>query len=95
MYEELMSIEETRRAWELRRYFVVRPAYGSIYRNIEYNYADIIQKEVRNPYHSDNETPLSREHLAKFLRDNNLLEEDPAEIQHPAERFWPDTSSQI
>jgi len=95
MYEELMSIEETRRAWELQRYFAVLPAYGSIYRNIEYNYADIIHKEVGNPYHSDNEVPLSRELLAKFLRDNNLLEEDPTEIQHPAERFWPDKSSQI
>jgi hypothetical protein len=95
MYEELMSIEETRRAWELQRYFVVLPAYGCIYRNIEYNYSDIIHKAVENPYHSDNETPLLPEHLAKFLRDNFLLEEDPAEIQHPAERFWPDKSCQL
>jgi FlaA1/EpsC-like NDP-sugar epimerase len=90
MYEELMNLEETRRAWELQRYFVVLPAFTCLYRNIAYEYPDIISGTVTNPYHSDNEVPLSKDQLTTFLRDNNLLVEDPIDIQHPAERYWPD-----
>ena len=60
MYEELMSLEETRRAWELGRYFVVLPAFTSLYRDATYTYAAILSKTVTNPYHSGNETPLSK-----------------------------------
>jgi len=90
MYEELMNIEETRRAWELQRYFVVLPAFTCINRNITYEYLDIISDKVTNPYHSDNEVPLSKDELTTFLKNNNLLEEDPIDIQQPAERYWPD-----
>jgi FlaA1/EpsC-like NDP-sugar epimerase len=90
MYEELMNIEETRRAWELQRYFVVLPAFTCINRSITYEYQDIISGTVTNPYHSDNEMPLSQNQLTTFLKHNNLLEEDPIDIQHPAERYWPD-----
>jgi len=75
MYEELMSHEETRRAWELEHYFVVLPAFTSIYRNIKYDYRDIISKRVDNPYHSANEAPLSQTQLLHFLRQNDLLAE--------------------
>ena len=92
MYEELMNVEETRRAWELKRYFVVLPAFACIHRNLEYEYAEILSKTVSHPYNSGNETPLSKTQLAKFLKENNLLEEDPRERQHPAERHWPDGS---
>jgi FlaA1/EpsC-like NDP-sugar epimerase len=87
LYEELMSHEETRRAWELERYFAVIPAFTSLYRNISYEYEDIISEEVRNPYNSGNEQPLTQMQLAHFLRQNGLLEEQP--YVHPAERFWP------
>jgi FlaA1/EpsC-like NDP-sugar epimerase len=90
MYEELMSIEETRRAWELNRYFVVLPAYGCQHRSLDYNYAELISQSVGNPYNSSNEEPLSKEQLADFLKSNDLLEEDPTAIRHPAERYWPD-----
>lgn len=89
MYEELMNQEETRRAWELKDYFVVSPAFTSIYRKIDYEYPDILTRTVTNPYNSANEAPLSQDQLAKFLVDNNLLAEDPADRLHPAERFWP------
>ena len=91
MYEELMSHEETRRAWELPRYFVVQPAFTHIYYDIVYDYSQIITREVTNPYHSGNENPLSKKELTDFLKDNQLLYEDPAECRHPDERFWPDT----
>jgi FlaA1/EpsC-like NDP-sugar epimerase len=93
MYEELLSDEETRRAWELERYFSILPAFSSIYRNVNYNYKNIISKEVNNPYHSGNEAPMTRDSLARFLKENNLLTSDITESEHPAERYWPDGAS--
>ncbi len=87
MYEELMNQEETRRAWELERYFVVLPAFRSLYRNTIYNYQDILSREVNNPYNSSNEKPLTRHQLSHFLYQNKLLEEKA--VPHPAERYWP------
>jgi FlaA1/EpsC-like NDP-sugar epimerase len=89
MYEELMSLEETQRAWELKRYFVVLPAFPGLYRAIDYTYPDIISRAINNPYHSGNERPLTKEQLTEFLKVNHLLYEDPTEKQHPAERYWP------
>jgi FlaA1/EpsC-like NDP-sugar epimerase len=89
MYEELMSREETRRSWELDRYFAVMPAFTCIYRDLIYRYQDVVSTKVTNPYHSDNERPLTKEELSDFLIDNNLLHEDPEEKRHPAERHWP------
>jgi len=76
MYEELMNLEETRRAWELEKYFVVLPAFTSVYRNITYNYADIMSQTVTNPYNSGNEALLSKDQLADFLNKNDLLKDD-------------------
>lgn len=73
MYEELMSLEETRRAIELARYFVVPPAFRSIYQDIDYSYQDIVSRKVENPYNSSNEKPLTKDQLRKFLYDNRLL----------------------
>lgn len=87
MYEELMSDEETRRAWELQRYFTVLPAFTSVYRNTVYDYADIQSKAVTNPYHSANEQPLTKEELKTFLVENHLLEE--VVCNHPDQRYWP------
>jgi FlaA1/EpsC-like NDP-sugar epimerase len=95
MYEELMNHEETRRAIELRSYFTVLPAFTCLYRNIEYTYLNIVSNTVANPYNSQNEIPLSKQHLASFLKENGLLEEDPTETQHPAERYWPNGSCAI
>jgi len=89
MYEELMNHEETRRAMELPRYFAVLPAFTCLYRNIDYAYPDIISNTVPNAYNSQNEAPLTKQELSRFLRENDLLEEDPSEAQHPAERYWP------
>lgn len=95
LYEELMNEEETRRAWELERYFVVLPAFTCLYRNISYDYQDKVSETVAKPYNSESEKPLSKKQLAKFLRTNNLLEGDPTDRDHPAERYWPDDSCQL
>lgn len=88
MYEELMSQEETRRALELKKYFVVKPSFQSLYRKIDYKYDDIISEDVTNPYHSGNEPKLSKSALKNFLVSNKLLDES-LDAEHPAERYWP------
>jgi len=77
IYEELMNLEETRRSCELEKYFVILPALSSNYHDVMYEYPGIRSKEVVKPYHSGNEPPLSKDQLAEYLRENNLLEEDP------------------
>ncbi len=89
MYEELMNIEETRRTWELLNYFVVLPAYGSIYNAIPYNYKNTISKDVSRPYNSDTEPPLEKAKIVDFLRKNELITEDGRDFEHPSERYWP------
>jgi FlaA1/EpsC-like NDP-sugar epimerase len=88
MYEELMNTEETRRTWELPNYFVVMPAYGGIYHQIQYQYPSVVSEKVSNPYNSQNETPLTKDDLTNFLKKTDLLEED-AVTEHPSERYWP------
>lgn len=88
MYEELMTLEETRRTWELPDYFAVLPAFKNLYRNIEYNFPEVISKTVTNPYQSVKETPLSKDQLRDFLISHRLLHDDE-QIDHPAERMWP------
>jgi len=89
MYEELMSDEETRRAWELERYFAVLPAFTSLYRSIQYDYRNILSREVTSAYNSSNEQPLNQLELLHFLRQNGLLHEQAT--HHPAERYWPES----
>ena len=84
MYEELMSHEETRRALELSRYFVVLPAFRNLYREVRYDFEDITAEGVTNPYHSGNETALTPEELRTFLHKHGLLEEEGE--THPDER---------
>ena len=74
LYEELLNMEETRRSWELARYFVVLPAFREIYRDIVFEYPDLTSKEVTSAYHSGTETPLSKTQLAAFLEKNKLIE---------------------
>lgn len=91
LHEELMSEEETRRALELKDYFVVLPAFRSLYREINYAYPDLVSPQVARAYHSGQETPLERQALAEFLRTNDLLRPDSLEAPTPPGRYWPDS----
>lgn len=88
MYEELMSDEETRRAWELERYFVVLPAFKSLYRKQDFQYEGTVSTSTKNPYHSGHEPVLTKAELTDFLYSNDLLHETDRP-PHPAERHWP------
>ena len=89
LYEELMSLEETRRTLELDLYFSVLPAFKSIYNDISYTYPNLVRKKVTNPYNSGNETSLTKEELREFLIKNRLMEEAPGKMEHPTEHCWP------
>lgn len=93
LYEELMSLEETRRTYELELYFSVLPAFSCLYRDIQYEYPGILSTTVTNPYNSANEQHLSQDELKDFLITNQLLYESP-QPSHPDERYWPEKCEQ-
>ncbi len=90
LYEELMTLEETRRTVELPHYFAVYPAFSSLYHKIEYTYPDMLDTTINEPYHSANDSPMSKEELRLFLFNNQLLEGEPVEKFIPDQRFWGD-----
>lgn len=73
LYEELMNDEETRRTLELPSYFVVLPAFKSIYQEIEYDYPGMSSIGIDNPYNSALEKSMGRTELRQYLTDNQLI----------------------
>ena len=88
LYEELMNQEETRRAVELPRYFSVLPAFRGIYKNIAYDYQNVVSTDVRNPYVSSDEPTLSQDELRTFLEQNTLLTTEAIPENQPDRRYW-------
>jgi FlaA1/EpsC-like NDP-sugar epimerase len=75
-YEELMNDEETRRALELERYFVVRPAFATPDR-AKPHYEELRETAVGQPYNSANVATLSQAELTDFLRRHDLVSGSP------------------
>jgi FlaA1/EpsC-like NDP-sugar epimerase len=73
LYEELMSLEETSRAIELNKYFVVLPAFRGIYKKINYTYKNIISQKVIRPYNSSSQKLLSEKQIMNFLHKCELI----------------------
>lgn len=90
LYEELMSGEETRRSIELKKYFVVLPAFRGVYNKINYQYEHTVSTVVTDPYDSSIQENLSVESIKKLLIDYGLT--DPVynqENESSAKRYWP------
>src|ERR1700683_3210884 len=75
-YEELMNDEETRRALELERYFVVRPAFA-MPEKAKPHYEELRETAVKQPYNSANVATLSQAELTVFLRRHDLVSGSP------------------
>jgi FlaA1/EpsC-like NDP-sugar epimerase len=75
LYEELMSVEETRRTVELARYFVVLPALRPVYNTVAYDYPSVVRNVVDRAYNSANEPAMSRDALRNLLVNRGLLDE--------------------
>ena len=73
LYEELLNDEEGRRTVELPRYYVVLPAFKSVYEKIEYQYPEMIRTAVENPYNSAGEKAMSKKELRQYLYEHKLL----------------------
>jgi FlaA1/EpsC-like NDP-sugar epimerase len=73
LYEELLNEEETRRSVELDRYFVILPAFRSVYGHREYKYPELVNSKVLQPYDSRRQQPMAPEELRSFLRANRLI----------------------
>jgi FlaA1/EpsC-like NDP-sugar epimerase len=75
LYEELMNDEETRRTLELPDYFVVLPAFQSLYETIEYDYPNLVAETIDHPYNSARRAPMAKPELRSYLIQHQLLEE--------------------
>jgi len=73
LYEELMNDEETRRTVEVGNYFVVLPAFKSVYESISYDYPGMGKVGVTDPYNSSLHAAMDRDELEMYLRENHLL----------------------
>ncbi len=74
LYEELLNNEETRRTVELSNYFVVLPAFKSVYETIDYTYPGMAAGVgVNRPYNSSVEQAMTRNELHHYLLEHQLL----------------------
>ena len=74
IYEELVNEEEVRRTIELEKHFVVLPALEAVYQETIHEYAGQVPAKASAAYNSSLQTPMSREELRGYLRDNGLLD---------------------
>ena len=73
LYEELMTEEETTRAVELQRMFAVPPSFRAAYENINYEYPELINATVTDPYVSRLNRPFNRKELRAYLEQHDLI----------------------
>ncbi len=73
LYEELMSAEETRRTVEIDNYFIVLPAFKSVYESIHYDYPNMGEPGIEEPYNSALQTPMNQQELLQYLKLHGLL----------------------
>ncbi|WP_304544091.1 SDR family NAD(P)-dependent oxidoreductase [Sulfurimonas microaerophilic] len=75
LYEELMTDEETVRAYELDNMFTVKPSIPPMYEEVDYDsYENITNKVVTNPYVSANETYMNVEEIKAYLTEHKVIE---------------------
>ncbi len=87
LYEELMSPEETQRAVELKRMFVILPAMRSFYHNISYTYpGQVFSRGLQRPYLSSQEKSMTVEEIKNFLLSHAVLPElaKPQALEKPS-----------
>ncbi|WP_131781625.1 polysaccharide biosynthesis protein [Legionella gresilensis] len=75
LYEELMTQDETERAYELKHMFMVKPAMLPLYEEIDYsNYETLVSKNVTKPYISSSEKFMTVEEIKDYLLSHFLLD---------------------
>lgn len=74
LYEELMTDQEVHRSIELEDMFVVTPAFKSLFQSIKYEYPNVVSTQIQRSYISENENPLNKNEIEKYLIENRVLE---------------------
>lgn len=74
LYEELMNDEETRRTVEVDNYFIVIPAFKSVYESINYEYEGVSKVVIDEPYNSALQAPMPKDKVRAYLKEHGLLE---------------------
>ena len=75
LYEELMTIEESERAFELADSFLVSPAIPPRSYEIDFaQYDGFVDRPVSRPYISTEEDPMSLAEVTSFLTDHRVIE---------------------
>ena len=82
-YEELMSDEETRRTWELPSMFAVLPAFRSVYQEIDYDYPEVLRREVHEPYVSSTGEMMTFSEIEDLLVKCDILPSGMASLEPP------------
>ena len=73
MYEELLTVEETRRTVELKDFFVVKPAFTGVYSRARYEYSAALRDSVECSYISSGEPKLTKQEIFALLVRTGLL----------------------
>jgi FlaA1/EpsC-like NDP-sugar epimerase len=74
LFEELMTDQEVHRSLELKDMFVLTPTFKSLFQSIKYEYPDVVSTRVQKSYISENESPLNKDEIEKYLIDNRVFE---------------------
>ena len=82
-YEELMSDEETRRTWELPSMFAVLPAFRGVYHDIEYDYPEVLRRQVTEPYVSSTGDMMTHDEIEDLLVKCHILPSHLASLKPP------------
>ncbi len=72
LYEELLTEEESHRSLQLKNFYVILPAFRGLY-GVDYRYENSQPYEKGQVYRSHEQTLLSREEIAAYLRESGLL----------------------
>lgn len=72
IYEELLTEEESSRALQLDKFYVVLPAFRDLY-GVNYDYENAVPHARGEIYRSQNQSLLSREEILKYLLESGLL----------------------
>ena len=66
LYEELLSEEETQRAIELDKFYIILPAFRSLYSNIDYKYNNVKNEKIINKITSQTVELLSTKKISRL-----------------------------
>ena len=74
MYEELFSIEESYRTFEIEDIFIIFPQITELFENIDLSkYKDIKKFDIKKAFNSKDAQFLSKEEILDFLTDSNVI----------------------